>query len=271
VSKNAFQRETFEESIEVNIIVCCKSVPGLVTDLKVGPDEKSLQYQSQLLAINECDEYALEEALVLKKGHGGRVTVISMGNIKSQDVLYYAVAKGADNAVRVDCETHDPQVASRVLAAALRKLEYDLLLTGTQARDTLSGQVGITAANLLDLPFAYAVVGVEVKDDKTIVVQKELGGGRTANVELQLPALLCIQTGIQPLTFVPPARRVRARQQPVKSFSTKDLGIADDQLAPKGYRIVRVAPPERAHQVQLIQGSPLDVADALLTKIQESR
>lgn len=255
----------------MNIIVCCKSVPGLVTDLKIGDDAKSLQYQGQLLAINECDEYALEEALVLKKAHGGQITAISMGGIKSSDVLYYALAKGADKAVRVDCETQDPQVASKVLAAALKKLEYDLILTGTQARDTLGGQVGITAANLLDLPFAYAVVGVEVKDAKTITARKELGGGRSADVELQLPALLCIQTGIQPLTFVPPARRVRARQQPVKSFSITDLGFSVDQLVPKGYRILSVRPPERAHQVELIQGSPLDVADALLSKIQESR
>ena len=60
----------------MNIVVCCKSVPGLVTDLKIGSDEKSLQYQSQLLAINECDEYALEEALVLKKARGGQITVV---------------------------------------------------------------------------------------------------------------------------------------------------------------------------------------------------
>lgn len=255
----------------MNIVVCCKSVPGLVTDLKIGDDAKSLNYQGQLLAINECDEYALEEALVLKKAHGGTITVLSMGSIKSQDVLYYALAKGADKAVRVDCETQDPQVAGKVLAAALKKLDYDLVLTGTQARDTLGGQVGITAACLLDLPFAYAVVGVEVKDAKTLVARKELGGGRNADVELQLPALLCIQTGIQPLTFVPPARRVRARQQPVKSFTMNDLGLAADQLAPKGYRILAVKPPERAHQVNLIQGSPLDVADKLLSLIQENR
>jgi electron transfer flavoprotein beta subunit len=162
----------------VNIVVCCKSVPGYVTDLKVGADGKSLQYQGQLLAINECDEYALEEALVLKKAQGGQITAISMGGIKSQDVLYYALAKGADKAVRVDCDSQDPRVASTLLAAALKKIDYDLVLTGTQARDTLGGQVGIAAASLLGLPFAYAVVGVEVQDDKTIKARKELGGGR---------------------------------------------------------------------------------------------
>ena len=255
----------------MNIVVCCKSVPGLVTDLKIGADNKSLQYQGQLLAINECDEYALEEALVLKKAHGGQITALSMGSIKSQDVLYYALAKGADKAVRVDCDSQDPRVASTALAAALKKLQFDLVFTGTQARDTLGGQVGIAAASQLGLPFAYAVVGIDVIDDKTIKARKELGGGRYADVELQLPALLCIQTGIQPLTFVPPARRIRARQQPVSSFSSSDLGLQSDQLAARGYRMVGIRPPERTHQVELLQGSPLDIADALLTKIQESR
>jgi electron transfer flavoprotein beta subunit len=255
----------------MNIVVCCKSVPGLVTDLKIAADGKSLQYQGQLLAINECDEYALEEALVLKKLHGGQITAISMGSIKSQDVLYYAVAKGADKAVRVDCDNHDPRVASTALAAALKKLQFDLVLTGTQARDTLGGQVGIAAATLLELPFAYAVVGIDVVNDKTVKARKELGGGRYADVELKLPALLCIQTGIQPLTFVPPARRIRARQQAISSLSSLDLGLQSNQLAAKGYRIVDVRSPERAHHVDLLEGSPLDIADALLNKIQESR
>jgi electron transfer flavoprotein beta subunit len=255
----------------MNIVVCCKSVPGLVTNPKVGADGKSLEYQSQLLAINECDEYALEEALVLKKAHGGQITVLSMGGIKSQDVLYYALAKGADRAVRIDCETQDPQVASNVLAAALKKIEFDLVLTGTQARDTLSGQVGIAAASRLGLPFAYSVVAVEVPNNQSIKVSKELGGGRHAEVELGLPALLCIQTGIQPLTFVPPARRIRARQQPVKSFSLPDLGLADEQLSTRGYQIRAVHPPERSHQVSLITGNAQEIAASLLEKIQESR
>jgi len=255
----------------MNIIVCCKSVPGLVTNPKVSADGKSLEYQSQLLAINECDEYALEEALVLKKAHGGQITVLSMGGIKSQDVLYYGLAKGADKAVRVDCENQDSQVASKVLAAALKKIEFDLVLTGTQARDTLSGQVGIAAASRLGLPFAYSVVAVEVQGDRTIKVSKELGGGRHAEVELGLPALLCIQTGIQPLTFVPPARRIRARQQAVQSFSLADLGLSGDELSAKGYRIRSVHPPERSHQVSLITGSVQEIASALLEKIQESR
>jgi len=258
------------ERKRMNIVVCCKAVPGLVTDLKIGADGKAIQYQGQLLAINECDEYALEEALALKRAHGGQVTAISMGNIKALDILYYALAKGADKAVRIDSDSQDPLVASTVIAAALRKLDFDLVLTGTQSRDTLGGQVGIAAATLLDIPFAYAVMAVEARENNTVKVRKELGGGRYAEVELTLPALLCVQTGIRPLTFVPPARRIRARQQPVASFSLTDLGLQVDQLAPRGYRFIAVHPPERTHQVELLQGNPQEIATALLSKIRES-
>jgi len=109
-----------------------------------------------------------------------------------------------------------------------------------------------------------------LRDNNVVKVRKELGGGRYAEVELALPALLCVQTGIQPLTFVPPARRIRARQQPVSSFSVADLDLRDEQLIAKGYRFVAVRPPERAHQVELLQGSPQEIATALLDKIRES-
>jgi electron transfer flavoprotein beta subunit len=220
--------------------------------------------------INECDEYALEEALDLKRRHGGQITAISLGSIKALDILHYALAKGADKAVRIDCETHDPRVASTVLAAALKKLDFNLVLTGTQSRDTLGGQVGIATANLLGIPFSYAVVAVEVCENNTVNVRKELGGGRYAEIELMLPALLCVQTGIQPLTFVPPARRIRARQQPVASLSLVDLDLQADQVAPQGYRFVGVHPPERIHQVELLEGSSQEIAAALLKRIQES-
>src|SRR5262245_29253290 len=97
-----------------------------------------------------------------------------MGNIKVLDILYYALAKGADKAVRIDSDGQDPLVASTVIAAALRKLDFDLVLTGTQSRDTLGGQVGIAAATQLNIPFAYAVMAVEARENNTVKVRKEL-------------------------------------------------------------------------------------------------
>lgn len=253
----------------MKIVVCCKAVPGTVTDVKIAPGGKAVQYQGQFLTMNECDEYALEEAIALKRAHGGEVTVLTMGSITTQDILYLALAKGADKAVRIDAQLQDPQAASAVLAAALRKLEFDLVLTGTQSRDTLSGLVGIAIAEKLELPFAFAVTQVEVDGDKAITVRKELGGGRYADVKLPLPALLCVQTGIQPLTYVPPARMLRARQQSLRSFSLGDLGLAEEQIAPQGYRFLDLFPPQRTGQARFLEGSAREVAATLLAKIKE--
>lgn len=254
----------------MKIVVCCKAVPGVVTEAKIAPDGKAVHYQGEFLAMNECDESALEEAVALKRAHGGEVTVLSMGPITGQDILYLGLSKGADRAIRIDAQTQDPQCASVVLAAALKKLGYDLVLTGAQSRDTLSGQVGITVADRLGIPFAYAVVDVQVTNSSTIRVRKELGGGRCAHVELSLPALLCVQTGIRPLTYVPSARMMRARQQPVRSFSLAELGLEAEQLIARGYRFVDIFQPRRTSQVEFLQGRPQEIATTLLTKIKEA-
>lgn len=253
----------------MKIVVCCKAVPGQVSDITIAPGGKALLYQSQFHSMNECDESALEEAIALKKAHGGEVTVLTMGSITTQEILYVALAKGADKAVRVNAQVQDTQAASMVLAAALKTLGPDLILTGTQSRDTLSGSVGILVAERLDLPFAYAVTKVEKDSDSSVKVRKELGGGRFADVRLPLPALLCVQTGIQPISFVPPARMMRARQQAPRSLSLSDLGIAEDQVGPRDYTFESIFPPVRSGHAVFIEGKAPEIAKQLLAHIRE--
>lgn len=236
----------------MKMVVCCKAVPGVVTDVRVAGGATALEYQGQYLSLNEYDDYALEEALALKRAVGGEVTVITLGPITAQDILYGALAKGADRAVRIDARLSHPEAVSIVLAEAIRRTEYDLVLTGVQATDTLAAQVGVSLAERLGLPFAFAVVQVVVTQEG-IRITKELGGGRRALVEMSLPALLCIQTGIQPLSYAPPARILRARQQPLRSLSLSDLGLAEDQLQPEGgFRILEVYPPQKTRQAELV-------------------
>ncbi len=253
----------------MKFIVCCKAVPGAVTELKVAANGGAVEFRGEHLAINECDDYALEEALALKEALGGEVTAITMGSIISQDVLYLALAKGADSAVRIDAQSQDPQVTAMVLATALEKIGYDLVLTGAQAGDTMAGCVGVAVAERLGLPYAFAVTRVEPAGNGVVRVLKEIGSGRHALVELGLPAVLCIQTGIRPLSYAPPARRIRARLQPVRSFSLADLGLEAKQLALSRYRVLGVFRPERMGQAQILEGQPAEVAQKLLTKVRE--
>ncbi len=253
----------------MKIIVCCKAVPGAVHDVRVGADGKTIDYRGDLFSINECDEGAVEEAVSLKRALGAELTVMTLGSIRAQNILYLGLAKGADRAVRVDAQVQDPQLASRVIAAAVSRLGFDLILTGTQSRDTLAGQVGISMAEQLKIPYSFAVVQVEVLEGRGLRVRKELGGGSYADVALPLPALLCVQTGIRPISYVPPARLLRARQQPVRSLSLSELGFDKEQLMPNGYRFLSVFRPERLAQAQWIEGQPGEIAAALLAKIRE--
>lgn len=254
----------------MRILVCVKSVSGAVSDVKVAPDGKSLQFQSGVQACNECDDYALEEALYLKKTYGGEVTAVTMGGMTTQDILFQAKAKGADKGVRVDAQASDPMSVATVLAAAAKNLGFDLLLTGTQARDTLSGSTGIVIAEKLGLPYAYAVTEVVQESPGVIKVRKELGGGRNAFMRIKLPAVLCIQLGIQPLSYVPPARVLRARQTPNKSLPLSELGIDPATLQNNAYRIDDVFPPVKTSNVQFLDGAPPAIAAQLLTKIKEA-
>ena len=254
----------------MKIVVCCKAVPGAVTEVAVAQGNV-LSYRSQFQSMNECDEYAMEEAIVLKRQMGGEIIALTMGGITTQDILFTAAAKGADKIVRVDAQAQDPRAASIVLAAALKTLGADLILTGTQSRDSLSSFVGVATAQQLDIPFAFAVTAIEKDGDNSIKVRKELGGGRSADVRLPLPALVCIQTGIQPLNYVPPARLMRARQQRPTSLSLADIGLTQDDLAPKGYRIASVAPPVRTGQATMIEGTPAEIVSTLLAKMKEVR
>ncbi len=238
-------------------------------DVRVGAGGKTIDYRGDLFSINECDECAVEEAISMKRAHGAEVTVVTLGSITTQNVLYQALAKGVDRAVRIDAQVQDPQLASRVLAAAVSQLGFDLILTGTQSRDTLAGQVGISMAERLKIPYAFAVVQVEVSEGGGLKVRKELGGGRYADVGFPLPALLCVQTGIRPVSYGPPVRLLRARQQPVRSLSLANLGLGREELTPSGYRFLSVFHPERLAQAQLIEGEPRQVAAALLAKIKE--
>lgn len=254
----------------MKIAVCCKAVPGAVTEVEVAAGGKALRYQSQLQAMNECDEYATEEAAILKRDHGAEITALTMGPITTQEILHLALAKGADKAVRIDAQPQDPQAASTVLAAALGRMEFDLVLTGTQSRDTLSSFVGVAAAQRLGLPFAFSVTAVEMDGARAVKVRKELGGGRFADVRLALPALICVQTGIRPLNFVPPGRMLRARQQAIRSLSLGDLGLTEEDVAPKGYRYRSVAPPERVSQVKFLDGATPEVAAKLMAAIRDA-
>jgi electron transfer flavoprotein beta subunit len=252
----------------VKIIVCVKAVPGYITDPKPSGKDDTIDYKAGSIIINESDDYALEEGVALKKKTGGDVTVLTMGSLSSQKALQTALAKNANKAQRVDEESMDPGKTAALLAEAIRGMAYDLILTGVEASDTMGSQVGLRIAELLDIPFAYAVTKVEPGDEnKTIKAVKEIGAGLKQSEELKLPALLCIQTGTTPTSFVPFKKMMMAQKKPVKTVKISDLGF--DEVPSAAVKIVDVFSPSDTASAEIISGTPEEIASSVMGKIKE--
>ena len=127
-------------------------------------------------------------------------------------------------------------------------------------------------AESLGRPFIFAVTSIEIIADRgTVIVQRELGEGRLQRLEVQLPSVLAVQTGICPLTYAPPARRLRARQKALEVLDAEQLGFPEDVL--KQYRrerIEEIIPPMVSRSAAMLQGSPQEVAAFIVERIREA-
>jgi electron transfer flavoprotein beta subunit len=254
----------------LNIIVCTKAVPGYIMNPEVSESGDRVNYKAGSIIMNESDEYALQEAVALKKASGGEVTVITAGSLSSQKALQTGLAKDADKAIRIDADLFDPGSIARMLAEAIKGLEYDLILTGVESGDLMGAQVGVAVAELLGLPFAYAVTEVSPGEgDGILKVTKELGRGVKQIVEMTLPALLCMQTGTTPLSFVPFRKMAQAQSKPMKTLGVGDLGLGEDTLKSSSRRIVEAFSPQKRAKAEIITGSPSEVVSVFFTKIKE--
>jgi len=221
----------------MDIVVCVKQVPEVTdAELEVAKDGTQIITEDLEFDINEWDNYAVEEAVRIKEAFGGKVTVITVGNEDSEDVLRQALAMGANEAIRVDEEGFDLSDArgiARGIFQGVRDMSFDLLFTGAQSSDYGWGQVGLILAELLDLPYASLVVGIEIADTK-LVALRELESNTQEKVELPLPAVLTIQTGLNSPRYVSIMGIQKARKIGIKETGFDGLGLSEEEIGPKG-------------------------------------
>jgi electron transfer flavoprotein beta subunit len=257
----------------VNIVVCVKAVPSRVNNPAIVDAGQKIRVESPHWGFNESDEYALEEALLLKKNLRATVTAVTVGPMHAQDVLYAAIARGADNAIRIDVDEFDPNLISYVLSLGIKKLSYDLILTGVESSDGMSSQVGISLATELSIPYAYAITKVEPASDlKSLIVERELGGGRYQTLEISLPALLSIQSGIARLSYTPVAKLFQARRSGAACLTLAALGVGGEEFENlRTMRIVEVLQREKTAKLEMLTGNPAEIAHFIFDRIKEAR
>jgi electron transfer flavoprotein beta subunit len=249
----------------MKIVVAIKQVPSRDSQLRIAASGKSIEESDLAYEINEPDAYALEAGLQLKEKHGGEVVALCAGPARAAQTIREALAKGADRAIHVeeDVGALDPLGAARLLAAAVRGESPDLVLTGLQSDDLGYGQTGVILAELLGLPHATIIMEVEVQANG-IRVKRELEDGWFQHVEMPLPAMLAIQSGISKLRYATLMGIKRAKSKEIRRFTAASLAVAP---SPAGIEVERLYLPERTKQTQIMQGNPKEAATQLVEKL----
>jgi electron transfer flavoprotein beta subunit len=250
----------------MKIVVAVKQVPARDSQVRISSSGRWIEEADITYEINEPDAYALEEGLQLKEKHGGEVVVVCAGPARAAQTIREGLAKGADRAIHIEEEnlgSFDPLGTARLLAAALKPEVPDLILTGLQSDDFGYGQTGVILAEVLGLPHATIIMQAE-KQDGGIRVKRELEEGWFQHVDLPLPALLTIQSGISKLRYATLMGIKKAKTKELKRFTASDLGVSPG--APN-LMLDRVYLPERTKRTQLFEGSPKEAATQLVEKL----
>ena len=254
----------------MDIIVCVKHVPETAeAELKIDVTGKGIEKTGLVFDINEWDDYALEEAVRIKEKFGGTVTAITVGAEDSESTLRKCLARGADKAIRLT----DPKFAgsdayatAKILYRVIKDMHFDLILTGAQAGDDGSAVVGPVLAELLGIPHATMVKKIELGEGKAFV-NRELEGGLEERLEVKLPALFAVQTGINEPRYVSIMGIRKAMQKEVKVMGLADIGLSESEVGEAGswLMIEKLYVPPVEKQAEFLTGSP----DEIATKIVE--
>lgn len=248
----------------MKIGVCIKQVVSRDWPLRVNDRGTWIDDGDASFEMNEPDAYALEEALRLKEQHGGEVVVCTAGPTRAAQVIKEGLARGADRGIHVQSEQMDSADAVTLgssLADALKPEAFDLILTGLQSDDQGFGQVGVVLADQLDMSHATIIMEVVVNDG-TLRVKRELEGGWFQWIEMSLPALLTIQSGINQLRYATLKGIMSAKKKPVNTIE-KELLMSSQQ------RILELYVPEKEKTTQLISGDPIEAAAELVRVMRE--
>ncbi|HEY4741247.1 MAG TPA: electron transfer flavoprotein subunit beta/FixA family protein [Candidatus Acidoferrales bacterium] len=249
----------------MKIGVCVKQVPAKDAPLAIAETGAWIQESDIGFETNEPDGFALEEALRLKEKHGGEVVAISMGPDRVKQTIKEALAKGADRGIHIVDDQFfklDPLGSARSIAAAIQNEKFDLVLTGLQSDDQGFGQTGVSLAELLGLPHATIIMQIEVTEGH-MKLKRELEAGWFQWVELPLPAILSIQSGINKPRYATLKGIMAAKKKEIAIVQRASLGVPDVLTQ----RVQKIYVPQKTKKTEFLTGTPKEVAAKLVEKL----
>jgi len=219
----------------VNIVVCMKETPDTTVEKRFTADMRL--DRGVTAVINPFDEYSIEEGLRQQEKHGGEVVVLCMGPASASESIRRALAMGADKGVLVS----DPALAgsdaigtARVLAAALKKTGYDLVIFGSAAADAYGGVVPAAVAEFLGAPLLSFATQLDI-DGGTARVQRQAEIGYTV-AEAAMPALVSVTKAINEPRYPSMKGIMQSKRKPIDTLTLADLGLDAATVGAAGAR-----------------------------------
>jgi electron transfer flavoprotein beta subunit len=253
----------------MEILVCAKRVPDTAeNELQVNAAGTDIERDDLSYAVNEPDNYAVEEALQIVARTGGNVTVVTVGEEEDEEILRRELAMGANRAVLVSDESFrgsDGRGIAAILKSFVQTGHYDVILTGVQAEDGCA-QVGGMLAAMLDYPFASLVTGIEVLEGRTLKITREIEGGSREIHAIDLPCVLSIQTGINEPRYVGMRGIRQIASVPIPTLGASELAVdagMAGEAASKVRRLEYFVPPA-GKGAEILQGKREDVVEQLM-------
>lgn len=253
----------------MRVVVLVKRVPDTASVFKITEDGQSIDTTDLKYIMSPYDEYAVSEAVKLKEMQQAEVIVVSYGPGESAEIIRTALAMGADSGLLVVAENSDAltsKVTARVLAAALKPLQANLILAGRQAADDDASQVPERVAELLAVSHASIVTSIEI-DGPLAVVNREIEGGYYS-LEVSLPALFTMQKTATPPKYPSLPNIMKAKKKPIEETSAQALGLTPADLAP-GMTTELVSLPRQERVGQIIEGETADKVRELVRTLRE--
>jgi electron transfer flavoprotein beta subunit len=242
----------------LKVVVCVKQVAVLGDEVEFTDDERDVDPDYLEKALNEWDVFAVEEALRLTDSiDDAEVVAVTVGDEESEEALRRCLAMGAHRAVRVESEGidgADPLTVARGLASVVEREHADLVFCGVQASDSVQAATGVMLAELLGLPRVAVVTKIDYDHaGGRATVQRELEGGLVDVVEVDTPAVLTVQTGINEPRY--------ATLRAIKQANAKEIDVVENPASgPGAYRIRRMFVPEKGQGAELLGSDPAAVA-----------
>jgi electron transfer flavoprotein beta subunit len=250
----------------MEFVVLLKQVPDLAEELEIDASGKDLARDWLSYVTSEWDEYALEEALQLRDLAGGRVTCLALDTGSVDELLATCLARGADRVMKVGSYERAPDTHSsaKAYASALRAIDHDLVLVGVQAIDDLDGQLAPLLAAELGLPHVSVVTHIAIgADGRTVTANQEYAGGIVAEFEVDLPAVLGVQTSRVAPRYAP-VSRVRQLMKTATIEAIEAPPVSDAGLIVEAMSI-----PEVTGHAEMIGGNAAAVATRIAAILAE--